>query len=278
MEIREYAEGIWRGDSLEAKLAPPPSGLTDREPASGNCPDQPGRPPELPIVTDPRKKRKLPPIEGMPDPAQRLRIVHGFANHELQAVELFAWALLKFPDTPDAFRRGLLSILSEEQKHLRLYLDRLRALGGRFGDEPVSGYFLRKAGEIRSPAGFCASVGLTFESANLDHAVEYARAAREAGDPETGLVLDVIHDDELGHVRFGWTWLAHFKRKDESMVEAYRRHVVWPLRPVLARGPVFHPESRKRAGLDAEFIEMLERAVRPQALYRFEKSGGSARA
>ena len=30
----------------------------------------------------------------MRDPAQRARILHALANHELQAIELFAWALL----------------------------------------------------------------------------------------------------------------------------------------------------------------------------------------
>jgi len=36
---------------------------------------------------------------------------HALANHELQAIELFAWAVLAFPDTPIAFRRGLIAIL-----------------------------------------------------------------------------------------------------------------------------------------------------------------------
>jgi len=277
MELREYANGIWGGTTLQAKLAPPEVPLTDLEPGTCSGPRAPGRPPELQVVTDRRKKRKIPSIEGMADPAQRLRILHGFANHELQAVELFAWALLKFPGAPRAFRKGLLAILVEEQKHLRLYLDRLAALGGRFGAEPLSGYFLNKAENITSPAGFCASVGLTFEGANLDHALEFAKAAREANDPETAAVLDEIHDDEVGHVRFGWTWLRHFKEPGDSVLDAYRKNVVWPLRPALARGPVFHPESRRQAGLDDQFIELLAQAERPAALYHFGRSGRSGR-
>ena len=212
----------------------------------------------------------------MPDPAQRLRIMHGFANHELQAVELFAWALLQFPDAPEAFRRGLLEILTEEQKHLSLYISRVEALGGSFGDEPLSGYFWNKAREISTPAGFCSSVGLTFESANLDHAIEYARAARDSGDPESAAVLDVVHDDEVGHVRFGWTWLEEFKNPGQSQTEAYLANVTWPLRPALARGPIFHRESREQAGLDREFIDMLEAAAWPKALHRFDKPGKPA--
>ena len=64
----------------------------------------------------------MPPIAGMRDPAQRARILHALANHELQAIELFAWALLAFPDAPLAFRRGLVAILADEQRHLALYM------------------------------------------------------------------------------------------------------------------------------------------------------------
>jgi len=68
-----------------------------------------------------------PPIAGMADPTQRARILHALANHELQAIELFAWAVLAFPAAPLAFRRGLVAILADEQRHFRLYEARLAA-------------------------------------------------------------------------------------------------------------------------------------------------------
>jgi uncharacterized ferritin-like protein (DUF455 family) len=196
----------------------------------------------------------------MADPAQKVRILHAFANHELQAVELFAWALLAFPHSPPAFRRGLLRILGEEQTHCRLYVRRLEELGVRFGDFPVSGYFWSKVGDLTSPARFVCAMALTFESANLDHAVEYARAARDHGDDRTAEILEKIHDDEVGHVRFGWHWLGEFKEPDRSMGQAYRANVRWPLRAALAKGPVFHPESRRAAGLSEKFIRMVAQA------------------
>lgn len=100
-------------------------------------------------------------------------------------------------------------------------------------------------------------MGLTFESANLDHAIEYATAARECGDPETADVIVRVHDDEVGHVRFGWHWLSKWKKPDQTMVEAYRANVTFPLRPALAKGPVFHAESRRAAGMDEDFIRVL---------------------
>ena len=76
----------------------------------------------------------------MRDPAQRARILHALANHELQAIELFAWAVLAYPSAPAQFRRGLVAILAGEQRHFQLYADRLTALATTFGDHPVTGH------------------------------------------------------------------------------------------------------------------------------------------
>ncbi len=57
------------------------------------------------------------------------------------AVEYFAWALLRWPALPGALRRGLLAALADEQRHCRLYLDRLEASGGRFDTDDHSDYF-----------------------------------------------------------------------------------------------------------------------------------------
>lgn len=270
MEIHEYALSILIDADLARRLTPPPDDLTDERPAA-SLPTRPVRPPGLEIVTDPRRKKRVPSITGMPDPAQRVRILHALANHELQAVELFAWALLRFPSAEPPFRRGLLRILAEEQDHCRRYLARVEAMGARFGDFPLSGYFWSKVDELITPLHFVCAMCLTFENANLDHALDLAAAARACGDEATAQVLDLVHRDELGHVRFGWHWLAAWKQPQQTMSEAWLSHIPWPLRPALARGDTFHRQSRETVGLDAEFIAMLEQAERPRALYRFER-------
>ncbi len=112
---RDYARAIVTAETLADKLVPPGElALEDPEPAL-RLP-APGRPANLAIV--PGRNARVPPIAGMPDPNQRARILHALANHELQAIELFAWALLAFPDAPTAFRRGLVAILADEQRHL----------------------------------------------------------------------------------------------------------------------------------------------------------------
>ena len=141
MNARDYAELIVTSTSLAGKLVPPPA-LGDPAFEASGPPQRitaPGRPANLPIV--PGRQARVPPIAGMRDRQQRARILHALANHELQAIELFAWAVLAFPETPIAFRRGLLAILADEQRHLTLYLARLRAHGVELGEQPDSGHF-----------------------------------------------------------------------------------------------------------------------------------------
>jgi uncharacterized ferritin-like protein (DUF455 family) len=252
MELRDFALAVVRSADLDAKLAPPAGELTDAAPGPALRLAAPGRPPGLRFSAV-----AVPAIDGMADPAQRPRIVHALANHELQAAELFAWALLAFPEAPDEFRRGLLAILLDEQRHTRMYRARLAELGARLGDYPVNGYFWGKAAAITSPLRFVCAMSLTFENANLDHTLDYAAAARRAGDAKTAAVIDRVHRDEVEHVRFGWTWLQAWKGEGETAWDAFRANLTWPLRPAKARGRAFHRRGREAAGLDPEFIRRL---------------------
>jgi uncharacterized ferritin-like protein (DUF455 family) len=268
VELRAYAHAILTADDLAGKLRPPPPALSDHAPGPSLRLAAPVRPREL-AIAGPRAV-KVPPIAGMRDPGQRARILHAMANHELQAAELFAWALLAFPAAPPGFRRGLVAILDDEQRHCELYLARLAAHGVRFGDYPLTAHFWHRVDRLDTPLAFVCTMSLTFESANLDFAQEYAAAARDAGDPDTAAVLERVHSDEIRHVRFGWHWLDKWKPAGASAWRAYTAAVPPPLGPERARGKRFDAESRRAAGLDDEFVDGLAaaRALRPNGLPR----------
>jgi len=270
--IRAFAERIVRGTSLADKLAGPPAEPGEPGPALRIA--APGRPPELAIVSG--RQARVPPIAGMPDPAQRARILHALANHELQAIELFAWALLAYPDAPAAFRRGLVAIIADEQRHFGLYVDRLAALGVAFGDHPVTGHFWNKLEHLVTPIDFVCAMGLTFENANLDFAGEYARAARACGDVATAVALDQVHVDEIRHVHFAYVWLVRLAG-DQAPWQAYLDHITFPLGPRRARGATFDREARERAGLDPAFIDALAATEPTRPSGEKRSSGASSR-
>ena len=254
MSARDFALAVVTGRSLADKLVPPPDELALDDAGPPLRLTAPGRARELAIV--PGRAARVPPVAGMRDPSQRARILHALANHELQAIEIFAWGLLAFPDAPQPFRRGLVAILADEQRHFAAYAERLAAHGARFGDHPVTGHFWNKLDHMRTPIELVCAMNLTFEAANLDFAGDYAAAARAAGDEPTAAALDRIHADEIRHVHFGWTWLRRLA-PDRAPWQAYTANLRPPLGPHRARGARLDREARRRAGFDEAFIAEL---------------------
>src|SRR5271169_4158638 len=139
MELRDFAEQVLFATNLDDKLQSP-AVVTDKRPGSPLLtPQVPGRPPELRFKPQGSGRADFPGAHRLEREHERGRLLHFFANHELLATELMALALLRFPDAPAAFRRGVWQTLKDEQLHTRLYVERMRQCGIQFGEIPVSG-------------------------------------------------------------------------------------------------------------------------------------------
>ena len=260
MELREFARRVLLSDSLDAKLVKLPDDLTDDQPGPVERIDVPGRPENLQFAPR-RGAPKMPPFGTWSDPAKRGLVHHILANHELQALEVMAWVLLAIPDAPPEFRRGLTTILGEEQRHTRMHVERAARLGVSFGDYPVNCYIWNKAMAFECELDYLAGLPLVFEGANLDHSLEFAVAFESVGDEKSAALMRQIHRDEIGHVAFGIEWLRKLKPEGADDWETFRDHLHWPLRPHKARGNVFQRDARLAAGLSPEFVERLAAAV-----------------
>lgn len=259
MEIREFADKVLTSPSIDEKLAPPASPMTDECPGPAHRLALPARPAELAFCGR-RQSPPMPHPDSLTDPRRRGIAHHIMANHELQALEVMAFVLRAFPEAPAEFRTGLVRIMADEQRHTRLHLERLAALGMKFGDIRVNGYFWGKAQEFESLLDYLAGLPLTFEGRNLDHTLEFEEWFRRAEDEKSAGVMRVIHRDEIQHVAFGWHWLRVLKAPDQSEWEAYESSLKWPLRPEKSRGKSFDRNSRLAAGMSTDFVDRLEQA------------------
>ncbi len=268
--VRSFCLRLLERGDLACKLAPPRTAdgerLDDLDPGPAAFIDAPARDPGLEMSVG---LGKLPRPGELASLEARALCLARFAHHELMAVELFAWALLRWPDAPAGLRRGLLGALADEQKHCRLYLDRLEAHGAAFTDFAHSDYFWKQAPAIAaSPHGvraFLAAMGLTLEQANLDFSVTYRDAFREAGDEASARVCQVVHDDEVRHVGLAAEWMRRLSGEtDFDEIEAYERCVPFPLGASRAKGRRFEPRPRRAAGLSPELIEHVRTAKSPQ--------------
>ena len=257
MELRDFAEQVLFATTLDDKLQSP-AAVTDERPGSPLLtPQAPGRPAELRFKAQGSGKADFPSVHRLEREQERGRLLHFFANHELLATELMALALLRFPDAPAAFRRGVWQTLKDEQLHTRLYVQRMRDCGIEFGELPVSGYFWRSVAPMESPLDYVAGLCLTFEQANLDFCRHFARGFQAVGDGDTAGLLDRIYRDEIGHVAYGLKWFRRWKNPGQSDWEAFCRQLKFPLSPQRAKGVTLNVEGRRAAGLDPAFIAEL---------------------
>jgi uncharacterized ferritin-like protein (DUF455 family) len=257
MELRDFAERVLFATTLEEKLRPPKI-ITDHEPGGVLvAPALPGRPAQLKFKPQHSGKAEFPGLHRLETEEERGRLLHFFANHELLATELMALVLLRFPDAPTAFRRGVFETLKDEQIHTRLYLRRMAECGIEFGELPVSGYFWRAVSGMANPLDYVTALSLTFEQANLDFCRHFARKFETVGDTATVKLLNQIYRDEIGHVAYGLKWFRRWKDPAESDWEAFCRQLKFPLSPSRAKGLTLNVEGRRAAGFDDSFISEL---------------------
>lgn len=258
MEMRAFAERVLFGDRLEDKLTDL-GPLTDAAPGRAlvSAPAFPGRPSTLQPTGD---RFAFPDEHRLGESRARGEVLHFFANHELLALELMALALLRFPDAPPAFRRGIAGALAEEQTHLRLYVDRMAASGVALGDVPANRWFWDVLHDMRTPTDFVAGMSLTLEQANLDYSLHYRRAFERVGDTETAAVLQRVFEDEVRHVKLGRVWFERWQAADRdgpSLLERHARALRFPMTLARAKGRSFDGAARRAAGFDDAYIDGL---------------------
>ncbi|MFK7740518.1 MAG: ferritin-like domain-containing protein [Planctomycetota bacterium] len=251
--IDDWAAEYVRTTELAFKLAPPPPPSTFCSDAEVRRQTKPGRPPELDLMS--RSKRSVSRTQ-MIHPAKRAQLIHTFWHHELQAAELMCWAILAFPDTPEAFRRGLLGICLDEIRHMGLYSVHLERLGFAVGDFPVRDWFWQRVASCETPLQFTALMGMGLEGGNLDHTKRFEAWFDEAGDAEGAELQRLVGDEEVAHVRFAMKWFHIWS--DGGEFESWRRELVEPLTPSMMKGACVDEARRLRAGFSPEFLAELK--------------------
>jgi len=257
-QLRDLALQILEGEDLWADKCVSLAHFSDDAPgAPYGGPPIPGRGAGISLKARPPMPDS-PSFSALGDAGVRGRLLHAMANHELQALELMALALLRFPHADRRFRRGLAHVMADEQTHLTLYVQRMQALGVQLEDLPLSDFFWRALHTIDHPLTFIVQMGLVLEQANLDFAAHWSKRLRAAGDVETADILDRVYAEEVGHVRHGVVWARRWKNDEDTLWDTFLKHTGEPMTPARAVGPVFDRTARSRAGLPQDFVDRLQ--------------------
>lgn len=227
-------------------------------------PDRPDRPqhPELRPPRDMPKRRKAGSEAG------RIALLHALAHIELNAVDLswdiiarFAQEAEETPGNnfalPRAFFDDWARVADEEAKHFLLLSDRLAAFGSSYGALPAHDGLWEAATETASDlAARLAVVPLVLEARGLDVTPAMIESLKAASDPDSAAILQIIHDDEIGHVAVGRRWFEHVcARRGEEPIPTWQALVRKHFKGALKRP--FNKPSRDKAGFAAAFYEPL---------------------
>ncbi|HSC88146.1 MAG TPA: DUF455 family protein [Polyangiaceae bacterium] len=250
--LEQWALDYLLTPELSHKCSPPPQ--PDVWGELGPARDlRPSRPAGLEVTYDKPRSVKLGAIRA---PKARAQLIHKFWHHELQAAELMCWAVLRFPESPEAFRRGLLRIARDEIRHMGLYAEHLGLLGYQVGDFPVRDWFWERVPSCPSPIEFVAFLGMGLEGANLEHTERFAGWFRTVGDERGAEIQDRVGREEVAHVRFATRWFREWT--GDVDFSAWCAHLPPPITPVLLRGKKLRWDLRRKAEMPDPFLHELE--------------------
>ncbi|WP_438748161.1 ferritin-like domain-containing protein [Pararhizobium sp. O133] len=232
--------------------------LSLRTPLDRMAPDRPGRP-EKPELIPPQKV----PRRALTSERGRIALLHAIAHIELNAVDLALDIVARFAvePVPNSFFDGWMRVAFEEAKHFRMVRNRLRALGADYGDLPAHDGLWQAAHDTRNDlTARLAVVPLILEARGLDVTPALQAKMREAGDHESAAVLDVIYEDEKGHVAVGAKWFRFLcARQKKDPAAAFQALV-----RANFRGPLkapFNDIARAEAGLTPSFYRSMTASV-----------------
>ena len=218
-------------------------------------PCRPARParPELLAPRDVPRRRISQEAAG------RIALLHAIAHIELNAIDL-AWDIIaRFADQglPRGFHDDWVAVADDEARHHALLAERLADLGAAYGDLPAHDGLWQAAEETAHDLlARLAVVPLVLEARGLDVTPGMIERLKAVGDGESVAVLQVIYDDEIGHVAAGKRWFdwlcqARGLAARETWQALVRKHFKGRL-----KAP-FNAEGRDAAGFSSAFYQPL---------------------
>jgi uncharacterized ferritin-like protein (DUF455 family) len=225
-------------------------GAATIEIGTASPPLKPARP-DKPELLSPRDVPKRKPGT----PAGRAAMLHAIGHIELNAVDLHWDLIARFSHVPFpiGFFDDWVRAADEESKHFNLICDRLEEMNSFYGALPAhAGMWQAAQDTAEDLMGRLAVVPMVLEARGLDVTPGMIQVFTRAKDMDTVAVLEVIYDEEVGHVAYGSKWFNFLcgrenldpKVEFHTLVRKYFRSTL---------RPPFNDEKRGEAGIPPDF-------------------------
>jgi uncharacterized ferritin-like protein (DUF455 family) len=215
--------------------------------------DSVGRP-DRPVLLNPAQV----PRRRLGNPAGRIALLHAIAHIEFNAINLALDAVCRFRDMPQDYYRDWLSVAADEARHFQLLQQRLQQLNADYGDHPAHNGLWEMASQTTDSCLVrMALVPRVLEARGLDVTPGMMQRLESVGDHESCAVLQIILDEEVGHVAIGSRWFAYCCEQEGKEPAATFLDLLQSRYPGTVRGP-FNHAARLRAGFSADEMKALE--------------------
>jgi len=214
--------------------------------------------PQRPPLVHPRAlaRRSVATAEG------RAALLHAVAHIEFNAINL-AWdAVYRFRGMPAGYYGDWVHIAWDEARHFELLRRRLRELGRDYGELPAhNGLWDMALRTAEDPLVRMAMVPRVLEARGLDVTPGMILRMREVGDRASAEALELILEEEVGHVQAGSRWFRHLSAERGLDPETTYFKLIDDYLNGEIRCPL-HLEARRRAGFTEAELERLEMLCR----------------
>ncbi|WP_416558794.1 ferritin-like domain-containing protein [Limnohabitans sp. yimb22184] len=195
--------------------------------------------------------------KSMATPEGRAMLVHSIAHIELNAIDLALDVVWRFADMPEAFYTDWVRIAQEEAKHFSLLRQHLLELGFDYGDFPAHNTLWDMA--ERTKDDILARIGIvprTMEARGLDASPGVKNKLVSVGDHRAGEILNIILEEEIGHVAAGNRWYRYLcAQRGLDPVSTYAELIAQYDAPKLR--PPFNMAARRLAGFEEAELAAL---------------------
>ena len=218
--------------------------------------DDPGRP-HYPLLVDPREvpRRSLASEQG------RVVMLHAFAHIEFNAINLALDAAYRFRDMPDDFISDWLQVAVEEAYHFTLIADYLNDLGSHYGAYNAHNGLWDMACKTRHDVLHrMALVPRVMEARGLDVTPGLMQKFAQIGDQRMVDILQIIYQEEVGHVAIGNRWYHYCCEQRGLDASATFKGLIDEYFSGNLRGP-FNHAARLKAGFDEDELKQLENCL-----------------
>lgn len=204
-------------------------------------------------MVDPKlvKRRSVQSVQG------KAALIHAILHIEYNAINIALDAIYRFRNMPLDYYHDWLRVAAEEAYHYHLLEQYLTQLGFAYGDFPAHGGLW----EMVEKTGYDVMVRMALvprllEARGLDVTPEIAKRLKAAGDITACEILQIIFQDELGHVLVGNRWYHYLCEQRGLEPLATFKGLLELHAPTYLRRP-FGIEARKKAGFKDDELDLI---------------------